>query len=138
MGRGNDLGRGHRVRRDKPQAFAKAGSNPVAEAGHSAPPPPTQKPPKGSWLSNFTPKIEIAPVVSAQILAANDKRNYLHFQNNSDTDMHLGFGVSATLDSYTVPSGGFIEFNVAVPWNAIHLLCKNPNKKLVVIEGIKV
>ena len=119
--------------------FAKAGSNPIERGNRQTEKPlPNQKPPIKSWLSNFTPKVEIAPIVSGQILSANDKRNYLMLQNNSDTDIHVEFGVQATLDSYYIAAGGFIEWNIIVPMNAINIICEVAGKKLNVIEGIKI
>ena len=118
--------------------FAKAGSNPINAGMNTHRPASNQKPPFKNWLSNFTPKIEIVKTISTQVLSANDKRNYLMLQNNSDTDVHVGYGVDATADSYTIAAGGFVEHNIIVPMNAIHLLCSVANKKLVVIEGLKI
>ena len=76
---------------------------------------------------------------SQEVMASNESRTYLAFQNISDTTMFVNFGASATTDdnSLRVLSGGSITFNGGwIPSQAINVICSSASKKFVAKEGI--
>ena len=74
--------------------------------------------------------------VSQTLVAENLTRNFIFFQNISDTDMFLGIGAAASTSSMLVPkNGGGIGFDVFVPTNAINVLCTSQGKNFVAFEG---
>lgn len=66
---------------------------------------------------------------SQQVAAANTARRYLLFQNHSDTDMWIDFGIAAVANqpSVKVVAGGYFE-PLVPPTEAVHVICATTGK----------
>ncbi|NDF99119.1 MAG: hypothetical protein EB101_09385, partial [Chitinophagia bacterium] len=62
---------------------------------------------------------------SSQVFAANSARQYLLFQNLSDTDMNINFGAAASASTMLIPkNGGGIVFETGfVPTDSLEVYC---------------
>jgi hypothetical protein len=67
------------------------------------------------------------------IAAADGGRRYFYFQNLSDTDMWLNFGVTAVADQPSIKMVASVltplVFDVAVPTGRVSMLCATTGKK---------
>lgn len=80
------------------------------------------------------------PSTSTQVMAANEDRRYLLFQNISDTDMWVNFtsaAAASTAGSYLVPAnGGSLEMGEAfITTQALNVLCTAATKAYTCKEG---
>lgn len=75
---------------------------------------------------------------SQQVAAANASRQYLLFQNISDTDMWINFAIAAVADSPSIyiaaKSGITFETNF-IPTGALNVICATTGKKYTAKEG---
>ena len=94
----------------------------------------------GPNKTRFTPLNFSANLTSKLALPGNKWRNYLMFQNNSASDIFIGFGVqvaSDTQNGFKISSGGFYELDRNVPFNNIYILGSlAAAQSVLVIEGI--
>lgn len=68
------------------------------------------------------------------VLALDEKRRYLFFQNISDTVMYVNFDAVATStgNSIKVDAGGWLEYEQnIIPWTAMSVLCATTGKAFV-------
>lgn len=76
--------------------------------------------------------------LAQEVMATNPERAYFFFQNLSDTDMWLDFGVEAVDDSPSIliPSGqAFPLGDSFIPTQSVSVLCTATAKKFIAKEG---
>ena len=91
---------------------------------------------KGNSVSNLSGSIATAN--TAQLIApADTSRNFLLFQNNSNTDMQIGIGYKPTADNgiTVLKSGGILRFEAFVPTDAVYVFCTGVSHKFVCWVG---
>lgn len=89
--------------------------------------------PQRGGLTDGSGLISVASV-SQEVFTPNLSRNYLSFQNISETNMYINFGDSATLDddSYLVRPGLTHNFDSNfIPDTSVNVICVSNNKKFV-------
>jgi hypothetical protein len=74
---------------------------------------------------------------SQQVAAANTARRYFVFQNHSDTDMWINFGVTAvaTQPSVKIFAGGGAYEPLVAPTEAVHVICATSGKAFTCKEA---
>ena len=74
---------------------------------------------------------------SNSVLAQNTTRQYLLFQNLSDTDMNINFGAAASSSTMLIPkNGGGIVFETGfVPTDTVNLICAASSKKFYILHA---
>lgn len=74
---------------------------------------------------------------SNSVLAQNTTRQYLLFQNLSDTDMNINFGAAASSSTMLIPkNGGGIVFETGfVPTDAVNLICTAASKAYYILHA---
>lgn len=74
---------------------------------------------------------------SNSVLAQNTTRQYLLFQNLSDTDMNINFGAAASSSTMLIPkNGGGIVFETGfVPTDAVELICTASSKAYYILHA---
>lgn len=86
--------------------------------------------------ANLTNAAFTAGVATAEISAADAKRDYLLVQNNDATDdMFVQFGAAATLTTgVKIPAGGFYE-PLTVPRNSVNVIGSAAGVTSVIVTG---
>jgi hypothetical protein len=71
------------------------------------------------------------------VIAPNQKRKWLFFQNNSNADMYIGIGYAPTTSNgiLVAKSGTIIRFDGYVPMDSIYVLCATGSNPFVCLEG---
>lgn len=74
---------------------------------------------------------------SNSVLSQNTTRQYLLFQNLSDTDMNINFGAAASSSTMLIPkNGGGIVFETGfVPTDAVNLICTAASKAYYILHA---
>lgn len=74
---------------------------------------------------------------SAQLVAANPSRRYLHIQNGSQTEpIFIRFGAAATTTTgFRLGPGSSFETDAACPDNAVHAISTAAGVPVVIVEG---
>lgn len=73
-----------------------------------------------------------------QVMAANSSRKYLFFQNVSDTDMWINFGVNAVADQpsiYIAPGADYVLESSFVSTQAVDVMCATTGKSYTAKEA---
>jgi len=75
--------------------------------------------------------------VSQQIAPANPNRNYFVFQNVSDTDMSLDFGIPAIIGTsfLVIAKASFVMEDSFISTQAINVICASQGKAYASKEG---
>lgn len=82
--------------------------------------------------------LTIAAANTAQQIFIDQKRSYLLVQNNSDTDMWLGIGVTPSVGTgirLFANGGGFVAENEFIPSGAVRIICSAAGKAFYALEG---
>ncbi len=93
--------------------------------------------PNRSRFNQFT--VSIGNGETQALLPDNRWRNYLRIENQSASDIRLGFSVRpSTITGSIITAGGFIEFDHPrnVPFNSIYLLGTAASQTVNIIEGV--
>ncbi len=75
---------------------------------------------------------------STEVVAANPRREYLLFINDSDEDIFLNFGEAATTAGLPIAAnrGAYeLQINSVFVDKAINAICVSGGKNLIVLEG---
>ena len=75
--------------------------------------------------------------VSQQLAPANSNRNYFVFQNVSDTDMSLDFGIPAIIGTsfLVISKASFVMEDSFISTQAINVICASQGKAYAAKEG---
>jgi len=96
----------------------------------------------GNIVSNIVNGVSVAGSQSATqaALPARPTRQYLLIQNQSDTQMTVGFGSAGTADSLRLPAnnGGVVFGDSFVPLTDIRIFCTAANKAYYILEAYTV
>lgn len=82
--------------------------------------------------------LTIAAANTSQQVFANQKRSYLLVQNNSDTDMWLGIGVTPSVGTgirLLANGGGYVAENEFIPSGAVNIICSAAGKSFYALQG---
>ena len=88
----------------------------------------------------------VTPATTLTITAANtsqqvfgdQKRSYLLVQNNSDTDMWLGIGVTPTIGTgirLPATGGGYVAETGFIPSGPVRIICAAGGKQFYALQG---
>jgi hypothetical protein len=82
--------------------------------------------------------LTIAAANTSQQVFPNQKRSYLLVQNNSDTDMWLGIGVTPSVGTgirLLANGGGYVAEDQYIPSGAVNIICSVTGKTFYALQG---
>lgn len=93
----------------------------------------------GTKLANIVPRNDVT-VNGSRLVSDKQGRTYFDFQNQSDTDMRVNFGVEASANvGYIVPAGGSriwdARSDIGVVSDPVHVFCTVAGKAYAYAEA---
>lgn len=93
----------------------------------------------GVKIANIVPRNDVT-IAGSKLVSDKQGRSYFDFQNQSDTDMRVNFGIAASASiGYLIPAGGSriwdAQSNVGVVSDQVHVFCAVADKAYAYAEA---